>query len=247
MMVIIAVMMMVIITMMESVIDFLKNLCWWKLLKLLPQSIWFQSHTGGNDPTGKTSVRAARCLSWKRNQTLLYAFHCEGAWNHFSCILCYYFDFLSLGVLAGPLALSYLEQHIRRTVGDYHLQGVPQHCTGHGHPHGAAGAKHQGGARPLSLWDCSWAQQAAATWHRWQTINVRPLWRNIFSQVRSWRIEDATIFLSSRSNIGSIGGTYAKPVILPPQVHLCHHLRPSFHCQQFPQQPYSYCRLPLVL
>ena len=46
------------------------------------------------------------------------------------------------GLLIGPLALPYLEQHIGRTSRYYHLQGVPQHCPGHGHPHGPAGAEH---------------------------------------------------------------------------------------------------------
>ena len=66
------------------------------------------------------------------------------------------FSFQSLlsfftGLLTGPLALPYLEQHIGRTGRYHHLQGVPQHCTGHGHPHGAAGAQHQRGAGPLRL------------------------------------------------------------------------------------------------
>ena len=62
-----------------------------------------------------------------------------------------FYIFFFAGLLTGPLALPYLEQHIGRTGRHHHLQGVPQHCTGHGHPDGTAGAKHQGGAGPLRI------------------------------------------------------------------------------------------------
>ena len=65
--------------------------------------------------------------------------------------LIFFLTFSLPGLLIGPLALPHLEQHIGRTSRYHHLQGVPQHCPGHGHPHGPAGAEHQGSAGPLHL------------------------------------------------------------------------------------------------
>ena len=130
---------------------------------------------------------------------------------------------LFAGLLTCPPALPHLEQHIRHRGRNDHLQGVSQHSPCHGHPNGPTGAKHQGGAEPLCLWDCVRAQQAAATWCRWKTINIRSHWGHFFSEVSrtslTSKVSRSIIsFLLYNSNIGSIGGTYAKPVILPPQV-----------------------------
>ena len=108
----------------------------------------------------------------------------------------YFLLFSFPGLLTGPPALPHLEQHIGRPSRHHHLQGVAQHCPGHGHPHGPAGAQHQGSAGPFHLWDCHRVEQAAATWQRWQTINIRPLWRHLFSQVSSWKLSDILYFIS---------------------------------------------------
>ena len=105
---------------------------------------------------------------------------CHSLWRY----NLYKFSLLfSAGLLSGPPAIPHLEQHIRHRGRNDHLQGVSQHSPCHGHPNGPTGAKHQGGGRPLCLWDCVRAQQAAATWCSWKTINIRSHWGHFFSEV----------------------------------------------------------------
>ena len=92
---------------------------------------------------------------------------------HFSLLV------LNSGLLSCPAPLPHLEQHLGPTGWNDHLQSLPQYCPCHGHSYGLASPQHQGGAGPLCLWDCCWAEQTAAARRCRQTINIRPFWWNL--------------------------------------------------------------------